>query len=200
MRIDEFFLSAADLPSAQYLLQVRAREQTAAVTLRTAAAVTPLVWQGEITAANATQVWENTRAYLEASRSDRHIAIDLSGVRFIDSSGLGLLIRAKKLAHQQGAALAFRGIPPAVKNVIQIARLEKFLQNDDMSETKSLPSRSPAWREVFTLPDTLAPLATRPAHSGDASASRGRIFGPPPDTILPPPVTNAALAASLMNK
>jgi anti-anti-sigma factor len=190
MRINEFFLSASDLPSAQYLLQVRAREQTAAVTLRTAAAVTPLVWQGEITAANATQVWENTRAYLEAPLSDRQLALDLSGVRFIDSSGLGLLIRAKKLAHQQGAKLAFRGIPPTVKNVIQIARLEKFLQNDEIPETNSLPSRSPTWREVFSLPEAVAPVALRTAHPAETS------YGP----ILPSPVTNAALAASLMNK
>jgi N-acetylglucosaminyldiphosphoundecaprenol N-acetyl-beta-D-mannosaminyltransferase len=192
MRINEFFLSAADLPSAHYLLQVRGREQTAAVTLRTAAAVTPLLWQGEITAANAAQVWENTRAYLEAPRPDRQLALDLSGVRFIDSSGLGLLIRAKKLAHQQGANLAFKGIPPAVKNVIQIARLEKFLQNDEMPETKSLPSRSPTWRDVFSLPESATPAALRTAHLAETS------YDPIP--IFPEPVTNAALATSLLNK
>jgi N-acetylglucosaminyldiphosphoundecaprenol N-acetyl-beta-D-mannosaminyltransferase len=186
MRINEFFFSAPNLASARYLLQVRAREQSASVTLRTAAAVTPLVWHGEITAANARQVWENTRAYLEAPRRERELALDLSDVRFIDSSGLGLLIRAKRLAGQQGAKLAFRGIQPAVKNVIQIARLEEFLQNDDAPDSKSSPKRSATWRNAFGLPEALAPVALRTAHPAEASN----------DPIVPEPVTNAALATS----
>ena len=186
MRINEFFFSAPDLASAQYLLQVRAREQTSAVTLRTAAAVTPLVWHGEITAANARQVWQDTRAYFEAPRPERELALDLSDVRFIDSSGLGLLIRAKKLARQQGIKLVFMGIQPAVKNVMKIARLEEFLQNDDTPDTRSLPKRSPTWRDVFSLPEAVAPVAPRTAPPADASY----------DPILPEPVNNAALATS----
>jgi N-acetylglucosaminyldiphosphoundecaprenol N-acetyl-beta-D-mannosaminyltransferase len=180
MRISDFFSSAPDFASAQFLLQVRAREQSAAVTLRTAAAVTPLVWHGEITAANAGQVWENTRAYLEAARPERELALDLSAVRFIDSSGLGLLIRAKKLARQQGAKLIFKGIQPAVKNVIQIAHLEGFLQNDDAPDSKSSPKSSPTWRDAFGLPEAVAPVALRTAHPAKASYD----------------VTNAALATS----
>ena len=186
MRIYEFFLFAADLPSARYLLQVRAREQSASVTLRTAAAITPLVWQGEITADNAMQVWENTRAYLEAPRQDRQLALDLTNVRFIDSSGLGLLIRAKKLARLQGATLAFKGIQPAVHNVIKIARLEQFLENDVPSDTKSSPRRSTTWRDLFILPETTTPAALRTPHSAETSC----------DPILPQPVTNAAFATS----
>jgi N-acetylglucosaminyldiphosphoundecaprenol N-acetyl-beta-D-mannosaminyltransferase len=182
MRINEFFLSADDLPSAQYLLQVRAREQSAAVTLRTAAAITPLLWHGEITAANAAQVWEDTRAYLQAPRPERELALDLSDVRFIDSSGLGLMIRAKKLAQKQGVKLIFNGIQPAVKNVIQIAHLEEFLLNDDAPDTKPLPERPSTWRDVFSLPE--------------ASAAPTRIFGTTQEAILPEPVTNVALATS----
>jgi N-acetylglucosaminyldiphosphoundecaprenol N-acetyl-beta-D-mannosaminyltransferase len=178
MRISEFFSCAPDLASARYLVQVRARERSAAVTLRTPAAVTPLVWHGEITAANARQVWENTRAYLEAPRRDGELALDLSAVRFIDSSGLGLMIRAKKLAQKQGVNLIFNGIQPAVKNVIHIAHLEEFLQNDNRPDTKSKPSST--WRDVFNRPEATAPPTG--------------IFGSAQDTILP--VTNAVLAAS----
>jgi N-acetylglucosaminyldiphosphoundecaprenol N-acetyl-beta-D-mannosaminyltransferase len=189
MRIKEFFSSAADIASAQYVLQVRAREQSAAVTLRTAAAVTPLVWHGEITAANARQVWENTRAYLEARRSERGLALDLTDVRFIDSSGLALMIRAKKLARQQGATLLFRGLQPAVKNVIHIARLEEFLHHDEPPHSESLPKRSPTWREILSLPEAVPLAARQTAHPAEPSF----------DSILPEPVTNAALATS-MNK
>ncbi len=182
MRISEFFSCAPDLASAQYLIRVRARERLTAVTLRTPAAVTPLVWHGEITAGNARQVWENTRAYLEAPRPERELALDLSDVRFIDSSGLGLMIRAKKLAQKQGVKLIFNGILPAVKNVIQIAHLEEFLLNDDAPDAKSLPKRSSTWRDVFSLPE--------------ASATPTRIFGSAQDPIMPEPVTNAVLATS----
>ena len=182
MRISEFFSCATDLASAQYLVQVRARERSATVTLRTPAAVTPLVWHGEITAGNARQVWENTRAYLEAPRPERELALDLSDVRFIDSSGLGLMIRAKKLAQKQGVKLIFNGIQPAVKNVIQIAHLQEFLLSDDPPDAESLPKRSSAWRDVFSLQE--------------ATSTPARIFGATQDTRLPEPVTNAVLAAS----
>jgi len=182
MRINQFFLSAPDMASAQYLLQVRAREQSAAVTLRTAAAVTPLVWRGEITAGNAEHVWAYTRAHLETPRPERELTLDLSDVRFIDSTGLSLMIRAKKLAQQQGAKLVFKGIQPAVQNVIQIARLEKFLQNEEAPDSQSSPKPSPTWREVFSLPE--------------ASAAPEAIFGGSRDAILHESVTNAAFATS----
>jgi anti-anti-sigma factor len=57
----------------------------------------------------------------------RDVIIDLSGVRFIDSTGLGLMVRAKKLARNGGANLLFTALPPPVQNVIRIARLEEFL-------------------------------------------------------------------------
>jgi anti-anti-sigma factor len=180
MRIDEFFSCAPDLASAQYLVQVRSRERSATVTLRTPAAVTPLVWHGEITAGNARQVWENTREYLETPPRDGQLALDLSAVRFIDSSGLGLMIRAKKLAQQKGAKLVFIGIQPAVKNVIQIAHLQQFLLNDEASDAKS--RRSSTWRDVFTLPE--------------ANATPTRMFGNAQHAIFPEPVTNAVLATS----
>jgi N-acetylglucosaminyldiphosphoundecaprenol N-acetyl-beta-D-mannosaminyltransferase len=180
MRISEFFSCAPDLASAQYLVQVRARERSAAVTLRTPAAVTPLVWHGEITAANARQVWEDTRTYLEAPRTERELALDLGDVRFIDSSGLGLLIRAKKLAQKQGVKLFLNGIQPAVKNVIQIAHLEEFLLDGAAPDAKSFSKRSSKWCEVFGLQK--------------AMSTPTRTFGSAGDPISP--VTNAVLATS----
>ena len=53
--------------------------------------------------------------------------IDLSAVRFIDSTGLGLMIRAKKLAQREGKRVVFTGLQPAVRNVLHLARLEEFL-------------------------------------------------------------------------
>lgn len=126
MQLQHFFASASDFASAQQIVAVRAREQTGAVRLRSAAAINPVLWQGEITAANANEVWNNTELHL-TSRRNRELVIDLSGVRFMDSTGLGLMVRAKKLALREEVRLSFIQPQPAVRNVVHLARLEDFL-------------------------------------------------------------------------
>jgi len=126
MRLQNFFDTAPDLPSAQALIAARMREQTGAVQLRTSAAVNPLLWQGEITAANAQDVWQRSEAHITARRG-RDLIIDMSGVRFMDSTGLGMMIRARKLAEREQVKLEFTHLQPAVQNVVQLARLEAFL-------------------------------------------------------------------------
>ena len=87
MQLQNFFASAPDFASAQELIAARTREQTGAVRLRTPAALNPLLWQGEITAANAKEVWSTTEAHV-LSKQRRELVIDMSGVRFMDSTGL----------------------------------------------------------------------------------------------------------------
>jgi N-acetylglucosaminyldiphosphoundecaprenol N-acetyl-beta-D-mannosaminyltransferase len=130
MRLSEFFDSAPDLGSAMHMLVERGRELDGAVRPRTAAAIGPLVWYGEITAANARDVWKRTEAYLGSAKEKDEWIIDLSSVRFIDSSGLGLMVRAKKMTNSRGASLHFTGAQRNVKNVIQLSRLEEFLLKD----------------------------------------------------------------------
>jgi N-acetylglucosaminyldiphosphoundecaprenol N-acetyl-beta-D-mannosaminyltransferase len=126
MRLQNFFATATDLPSAQALIAAREREQTGAVRLRSAAAVNPLLWQGEITAVNAQEVWERTEPHL-TSKQRRELVIDMSGVRFMDSTGLGMMVRARKLAQREQVKLDFTNLQPAVQNVVHLARLEEFL-------------------------------------------------------------------------
>jgi N-acetylglucosaminyldiphosphoundecaprenol N-acetyl-beta-D-mannosaminyltransferase len=126
MRLQNFFDTAPDLPSAQALIAARIREQTDAVQLRTPAAVNPLLWQGEITAANAQEVWNRTETHITA-RHGRDLIIDMSGVRFMDSTGLGVMVRARKLAQREQVKLEFTHLQPAVQNVLHLARLEAFL-------------------------------------------------------------------------
>jgi N-acetylglucosaminyldiphosphoundecaprenol N-acetyl-beta-D-mannosaminyltransferase len=126
MQLQNFFASAPDLASAQELIAARAREETGAVRLRTPAAQNPLLWQGEITAANAKEVWDTTETHL-TSKPRRELVIDMSGVRFMDSTGLGMMVRAKKLAQREQVKLEFIHLQPAVQNVVHLARLEEFL-------------------------------------------------------------------------
>ena len=126
MRLENFFATAPDLPSAQALIATREREQSGAVRLRSAAATNPLLWQGEITAANAEEVWTRTETHL-AEKQRRELVIDMSGVRFLDSTGLGVMVRAKKLAQREQVKIEFTNLQPAVQNVLHLARLENFL-------------------------------------------------------------------------
>lgn len=69
----------------------------------------------------------------EAKPSATRLVIDMSQVGFIDSSGLGLLVRARKLAkNRNGGDFLIRGAGPNVRNVIQVARLESLFQFEDV--------------------------------------------------------------------
>ena len=95
MRLEEFFSMAPDPTTAENLLTSRDREIMAGAVLHLPARAQPLKWQGEITAANSEAVWNLARTHLTnaAERSQPEVVIDLSSVRFLDSSGLGVMVR-----------------------------------------------------------------------------------------------------------
>ena len=63
-----------------------------------------------------------------------HVVVDLSGVTFIDSSGLAVLIRAWQDIQKYGGKLQLSGITAEVRSIFEMARLDQvFLidQRDD---------------------------------------------------------------------
>lgn len=127
MRLQDFFSTAPDLSAALHLIEQRAREESATVAPRTAAALNPLVWRGEVTAANADKVWDLIRPHLAPATSRHDLILDLAGLRFIDSTGVGVMLRTKKEAQRAGQKLKFINPQPPVRNVLRISRLEEFL-------------------------------------------------------------------------
>ena len=128
MRLEDFFEVAADAIEARELIAARERERSAQVVN---GARRPLVWRGEITAANAEEVWRQTREEINSMSSWRkQWTVDLSHVRFIDSSGIGVMVRAKKYAPRRGACVRFAGASPVVRNVLRLSKLESFLLDD----------------------------------------------------------------------
>jgi anti-anti-sigma factor len=56
----------------------------------------------------------------------------MRAVNFVDSSGLGLLIRAHRLVQQRPSArLVLHGVNTNVRNVIRISKLEQLFQIHD---------------------------------------------------------------------
>ena len=86
---------------------------------------------GELTAARTPGHARWLASSWEAQPAARQLVLDLSQVAFIDSSGLGLLLRAHQLVRQRSGALRLRGAGANVRNVIKIARLEAFFQFED---------------------------------------------------------------------
>jgi len=126
MRLESFFQIARDQDMVPHLL-LAGRDEPSQSAAPAGGPTSALRWRGEITAANADTVWARTQQYLADTFSDNDKTIDLSDVRFIDSTGLGLLIRAKKLSLQREEILRFCGLQPQVRNVLRLSRVEDFL-------------------------------------------------------------------------
>jgi len=130
MRLSELFATATDLTAARALVHERLSELNVVATLNIAAAHESLAWQGDITAASEDGVWGMTRVYLDASRGrDVEMNVNLAAVRFIDSTGVRLMVRVRKEARRRGIELKFTEPQPAVLNVLRILRLESCLLN-----------------------------------------------------------------------
>jgi N-acetylglucosaminyldiphosphoundecaprenol N-acetyl-beta-D-mannosaminyltransferase len=140
MRLQDFFLTAPDFTTAQRMGEHCAHEFAVPVAVRTAAASNPLLWQGEITAVNADRVWIATESYLVALRK-RELTIDLSRVRFLDSSGATVMTAVKQLARQLDIRLTFTRPRAAVRNVLRHAGLENLLTTPPRS--RRLPGPAP---------------------------------------------------------
>jgi len=63
-----------------------------------------------------------------------HVVIDLSGVTFIDSSGLAVLIRAMQDIQKYGGKLRLSGMNEYVRPIFEIARLDQIFLIDPQSE------------------------------------------------------------------
>lgn len=55
------------------------------------------------------------------------VLVDLSGVRIVDSSGVGVLVTAHRRAATLGARLVLAGAQPTVRRVFELTRTDRLL-------------------------------------------------------------------------
>lgn len=55
----------------------------------------------------------------------RKVLVDLSGVSYIDSSGVASLVEAFQLARKKGVSFALVSVNASARRVLQLARLDK---------------------------------------------------------------------------
>lgn len=66
-------------------------------------------------------------AVLPLLRDGRAVTADLNGVTFIDSSGLGALINARRHAERLGAAFLLAAVPPTLAVRLEHTGLNRYL-------------------------------------------------------------------------
>ena len=79
------------------------------------------------------------------SGGDVHLAVDMSGVTFIDASGIGVLVAAANRARRAGGGLSLLAPSPQVRRLLDILRLDAVLP---AAERLAAPSGAGggAWR------------------------------------------------------
>jgi anti-sigma B factor antagonist len=85
-----------------------------------------LALEGEIDLHESPHVKEKLEPLLE----DKHprIVVDLTGVSYIDSSGLALFIEALQRVQAYGGQLALCGLAASVRTIFEIARLDQIFR------------------------------------------------------------------------
>lgn len=75
------------------------------------------------------------RDYLKRTlSSSRSIVLDLTGISYIDSGGLGALVGVYSSARSQGADIKLTGLAPRVRDVLQITKLVTVFEAYDNAQ------------------------------------------------------------------
>ncbi|HNU91217.1 MAG TPA: STAS domain-containing protein [Spirochaetota bacterium] len=69
---------------------------------------------------------ESFETALEKCAGSKWVILDLSAMNYIDSSGIGSLIKAVNIAKNEKREIILHSIDPAIMNVFRLAYLDKF--------------------------------------------------------------------------
>ena len=81
---------------------------------------------GSIYVEEAAQLRESLLGYIE--KGEKTFIVDLGGVDYIDSSGLGTLVAIQKRALQSGGSVVIKGLKGLVKDLFVLTRLDKVFE------------------------------------------------------------------------
>jgi anti-sigma B factor antagonist len=80
--------------------------------------------RGELDLASAPDLRRELVSLL--ARPVEHLTLDLGGVSFLDSSGLGALYRTRQVADERGVPLRLRSVPDHVVQVLDITAMAQL--------------------------------------------------------------------------
>jgi anti-sigma B factor antagonist len=96
--------------------------------------VSVLTLAGRLTLGDATETLRNAVA-LELDGGQKNILLQMSGVNYIDSAGLGVLVAASATAGRRGGRLKLAGLNGRLMDLMQLTKLHTVF---DIFENESL--------------------------------------------------------------
>lgn len=88
-----------------------------------------VVLSGEIGIGDAAATWERVRRAISAG--PRTLVLDLAGVTFMDSTGLGTLLRVANECPPRGIRLIIRAASPQVRRLMEVTGTHQIFALDD---------------------------------------------------------------------
>ncbi|SRR5215468_3146662 len=99
--------------------------------------VTVLTVTGDLVIGDAESTFKKTVTRLLEEGHTR-LLVDLSGVGFLDSSGLGALVRALTQSQKEGGQTKLLGAGPQIRKLLQMTKLDSVFEiHDDMEAAVS---------------------------------------------------------------
>jgi anti-sigma B factor antagonist len=96
--------------------------------------------QGKVVVSISGEVDVSTTPKMKAALAElieggyKRIVVEMSGVQFLDSTGLGALVGALKKLREQNGELELAALPSRVERVFQITRLDRVFTIHDSVE------------------------------------------------------------------
>lgn len=84
---------------------------------------------GELDTTTADRLRSEVTSLFDAGAT--RIDVDAAGLEFVDSSGLGALVTLHHEAEERSVALTFRGVPPQVRRLMSITKIDDLLHLAD---------------------------------------------------------------------
>lgn len=136
-------LSAATFPAARVIIAVQPERLflvSFSVIIRQQENVSLVSVSGHLTFFEVGALRDAIRQLLQEKRSN--ILLNLSGLIYLDSSGIGELARIYVAVVKQGGTMKVVGLTAKVEEVLKIARLSQVLQEfpDEQSALRSFPA------------------------------------------------------------
>ncbi len=93
---------------------------------------------GDIDCANSRQLRESVLRELQENRTS-HVIVNLSAVRYIDSSGIASLVEALKASRNLGVRFILFGLSTPAREVLQLSRLIKVFEIYETEDQAAAP-------------------------------------------------------------
>lgn len=110
------------MSAATQVVQAQQRQDQCVVTL-----------QGEIDMSNADHVREVAVAVITSCTASE-IVLDLAGVSFIDSTGLGALVAIRRAGNERGIPTRAVGLQPRTRRLFETVGLDRLFHVADVAE------------------------------------------------------------------